>query len=125
MDRVQNPAECHRDSLELPLLRHSLSFIAVNTLDIVMTLALLAQGFAEGNPIANLVIERWGLEGMIAFKFSSVLVVCLISQIIATTRPDTARQVLKLCTAVVLMVVVYSMVLYTAPLSVIFNSLDL
>ena len=117
MGRVQDFAGSLWEGMpELPLLRYSVAFIAVNMLDIVMTMMLLGQGFTEGNPLARMVIDQWGLEGMIAFKFSSVLLVCLISQIIATTRLETARGVLRLTTVMVLAVVTYSMVLYATPL---------
>ena len=58
---------------ELPLERETSWFILVNALDVFMTYILLnLEGFRESNLIANLVLERWGISGMVYFKFGLV-----------------------------------------------------
>jgi hypothetical protein len=98
---------------ELPLESETNFFILANALDVYLTYLLLqTNAFRESNEIANRILNRFGFNGMIAFKFAMVAFVCVVTQIIATKRLKTARFVLYLGIAVVLGVVIYSANLY-------------
>ncbi len=97
----------------LPLQNETTYFIFANVMDIFMTYMLLRYGAIEANPFANFVLVRWGFWGMIGFKLVIVAGVCVIAQIVALTRPKTAKGLLLAGTAVVAAVVVYSMLLFS------------
>ena len=84
-------------------------FILVNTLDVVFTILLLSTGaFHESNPVANMVLQTWGIAGMVYFKFAFVLGIVIIAQYIANREYNTARGLLYFGTSVVGAVVTYS-----------------
>ncbi len=97
----------------LPLETETVWFVLVSALDVFMTYLLIQQpGFTEGNPVAAYFLNRWGIKGMVYFKFFMVAFVAVISQIIARTREETAARLLQFATLVVGGVVVYSLLLY-------------
>jgi hypothetical protein len=97
---------------KLPLQSETCFFILVSALDVYATYLLLARGgHEESNPFARFFFDRWGMDGMIAFKFTSVAVVCVIAQIIARRKLMTARLLLIFLTLLVSAVVVYSLYL--------------
>ena len=98
---------------ELPLQNETTIFLLVNVLDIFVTYILLRFGAMEANPLARFFLVWWGFRGMIAFKLAIVTIVCLISQFIATSRPQTARWLLVTGTTIVSMVVAYSVWLFS------------
>ena len=99
---------------KLPLETETCFFILVNALDVAMTYVLLNHSpeFQESNQIANYFLSRWGFRGVIYFKFALVALVTVIAQIIALTRPSTAKWLLIVGTAIVGSVVVYSAYLW-------------
>jgi hypothetical protein len=79
--------------LDLPEMRfqeHYIWLIFVGSLDIMLTWVILRNGGEEVNPVARLVIDMWGLNGAIAFKFALMLFVIVSCEIIARVRPVTA-----------------------------------
>ena len=79
--------------LELPEMRfqeHYVWLIFVGSLDIMLTWVILRNGGEEVNPVAKLVIDAWGLNGAIAFKFALTLFVIVACEAIARVRPITA-----------------------------------
>lgn len=62
----------------------------------------------EGNPIARWILHRWGMKGMVIFKFIMIGVVCAIAEIVGRQRPELGRNLLRLGTLIVGGVVVYS-----------------
>lgn len=99
---------------ELPLESETTVFILVNVLDFFTTFWMLTtrDHFHESNPIAAWFLQGWGpIKGLLYYKLSLVTVVCLISQIIATRRLETARWLLNFGTFVVSVVVAYSLAL--------------
>lgn len=46
----------------------------------------------ELNPLADQIIERWGVPGKVIYKFSLVLLVILICEIVGRARPATGRR---------------------------------
>lgn len=87
-------------------------FVLVSVLDIVMTNRLFRTGlFQESNPVARFFHDHWGIDGLVYFKMAMVAFVVVLTQVIARKRPATARWILHLATAVVSVVVVYSLLL--------------
>ena len=97
---------------ELPLQNETNFFILANTLDIFMTYVLLRNGAMEANPLANYVLQNWGFNGMIFFKLGIVAFVCVIAQLIALKKIQTARWLLIATSVLVGLVVVYSACLF-------------
>ena len=103
---------------KLPLEHETAMFVLVNMLDFLMTYWMLMNAgeglkFVESNPFAAFFLHRWGpIKGMLFFKLSIVVFVCVISQIIAQRRLETARMLLRVGTLAVACIVVYSAVLY-------------
>lgn len=99
----------------LPLETETCFFILANALDAIMTRVLLNfEQFRESNAIADYVLDRFGMSGMIAFKFIIVTMVVLIAQLIAPRKMHVARYLLIGGTILVSLVVVYSCYLWVA-----------
>lgn len=103
----------------LPLEHETALFVLVSALDLMMTWLLLYRSegapggrIVESNPLANYFLLRWGLKGLVGFKFAVVLFVCLLAQFIALHDVKKAGFVLKIGTLVISAVVVYSFHLY-------------
>lgn len=79
---------------ELPEMRFQELYVwlvFVGSLDIMLTWVILRNGGEEVNPVAKLVIDAWGLNGAIAFKFALTLFVIVACEAIARVRPVTAH----------------------------------
>lgn len=98
---------------KLPLETETCVFILLSAFDVFMTYILLSMdNFIESNGLANMILIRFGFKGMVYFKFSVVLVVVIIAQIIATRRIQTAQRLLYAGSFITLCVVIYSMYLF-------------
>lgn len=94
-------------------------FVLVGALDVFMTYLILrysAEGrtqnvLIEGNPIARWVLHKWGMQGMVIFKFIMIALVATIAEVVGQVRPNVGRGLLILGTLVVGGVVVYSVLL--------------
>lgn len=94
-------------------------FILVGALDVFMTYLILrssAEGrtsnvLIEGNPIARAILVRWGISGMVYFKFGMIAFVVVIAELIGHHRPAAGRGLLRVGTLIVAAVVAYSFVL--------------
>ena len=94
-------------------------FILVGALDVFMTYVILrfsAEGrtqnvMIESNPIAQAILHRWGIKGMVIFKFIMVAFVATIAEVVGRFRPETGRNLSRFGTLVVGGVVVYSFLL--------------
>ena len=94
---------------ELPLERETCWFILVNALDVFMTFILLQlEDFREANFIANYVLTRWGIRGMVYFKFIIVAFITVVAQIAAIKNIKIGRRLLNFGTLVTGFVVMYS-----------------
>ena len=97
---------------KLQLEDECIAFIILNLADVVLTALILGDGDLRGfesNPAANYWITRFGMPGMIAFKFILVASVITICQIISRYRPDLAVKVLTLGCIIVGVVICYSL----------------
>ena len=93
----------------LPLERETCWFILVNALDVFMTFILLnLEDFVEANIVANYVLSRWGVRGMVYFKFAIVAFITVVAQLAAVKKLSTGRWLLNFGTLITGAVVVYS-----------------
>jgi uncharacterized membrane protein len=97
----------------------TLIYVLLSAVDLLATYFLLRQNiqnleFVESNPVARFFLDRWGIKGMIYFKFAMVALVCVVTQVIARRRPRTARLLLWFAIAVMFYVLIYSVRLYQA-----------
>ncbi len=105
---------------QLPLEKETVFFILASALDVFMTYLVLrysADGklqadIVESNPVAAWFFNRWGMKGMVYFKFAVVALVCVIAQVVYRKRPVTASVLLKGATMLVAGVVIYSFFLF-------------
>jgi len=98
-----------------PLLLEELTraFIALNLLDLVITIFLLDDGkFYESNILANYFIIRWGIAGAVTYKIVILLIIVVITQIIAHHKINWARNLLTFGCAIAGAVVIYSTYIY-------------
>jgi hypothetical protein len=103
----------------LPLQREAALFLLVSVLDVMMTYLMLSDVpepdgramFYESNPVARWFLAGWGLNGIVAFKFTMVAVVEVIAQIVALRQLQVGRRLLEFGTLIVALVVIYSMYL--------------
>lgn len=98
----------------LPPLRYPILygwFVFVSSLDIILTWLVLQLGGREVNPVAAAVIAHWDLGGAIAFKFSLMLMVIVLCEVIARQRETTARRLAKWSVAVSAVPPAYTMML--------------
>lgn len=94
-------------------------FVLVGALDVFMTYIILRfshdgqtrHTLVESNPVAAWVLHRWGMRGMVIFKFIMIAVVVTIAEVVGQVRPVVARLLLLGGTLVVGSVVVYSLLL--------------
>ncbi len=118
----ESTARSRRSSLLFGAFFHeseTLIYVLLSAVDLLVTYFLLSQQsenlqFVEANPFARFFLDRWGIKGMIYFKFAMVALVCVVTQIIARWKPMTARLVLWFAIVVMIYVVVYSVKLYRA-----------
>ena len=95
-------------------------FILISALDVFMTYIILRSSaenrtsnvMYESNPVAQWILHRWGMPGMVFFKFGSVAVVCLIAEVVGRRRRHVGRLLLLFGTVVVGGVVIYSLNLF-------------
>lgn len=67
-------------------------YIFFASLDIMLTWVVLHFGGSEVNPLADWVLQRGGLRGMVAFKFGLVLFVIAICEIVGQRNSRAGRR---------------------------------
>jgi hypothetical protein len=96
----------------LPLEHETCLFLLVNLADFVISAWLLhAGGFREANRLALWVLQNWGWRGLLAYKFGLVTVICLLAQVIARHRLETAQRLLSGATLLFALVLAAALVL--------------
>ena len=88
-------------------------FVFFSALDIMLTWAILSRGGREVNPIADQVIQLWGLNGAIVFKFSITVLVVLVCEVVARQRYAMALGLAITSVVVSSIPVFYSLLLLT------------
>lgn len=66
--------------------------ILVSALDVVFTTIILSLGGAEVNAVADYLLQRWNLFGLIALKFGAISVAIVICEVIGRMRYSTGRR---------------------------------
>ena len=71
---------------------HYAWFVLVSALDVMRTWVVLHAGGREVNAIAATVLQRWGLEGMVVFKFALVAFVIGLCEVIGRRNIVAGRR---------------------------------
>ena len=71
---------------------HYTWFVLVSALDLMLTWVILHAGGREANAIAAAVLQRWGLEGMVIFKFALVVFVIALCEVIGRRNLAAGRK---------------------------------
>ncbi|MBL0927710.1 MAG: hypothetical protein IBJ11_08670 [Phycisphaerales bacterium] len=69
------------------------AYIGLSAADVLLTSACFNHGAYEANVVAGLFLRWGGEEGMAMFKFSTVMLVLLICQLVGRERTDVGRGV--------------------------------
>lgn len=85
--------------------------LLVSALDIMLTWVILYKGGLEVNPAANFVIDKYGLEGMIIYKFVLILFFIALCEIVGTLRRSTGQLLARVSVAIGAFPVVWSLFL--------------
>lgn len=75
-------------------------FILASVLDVIVTTLVISIGGYEANPLAGLVIGRFGMHGALMFKFTLMLVVILCCEIIGRRDERIGRSIASFAAAV-------------------------
>ena len=67
-------------------------FVFVSALDLMMTWVVLYLGGREVNVLADYILDRWALTGMVVYKFALVVLVIFICEIVGHYRPRLGRR---------------------------------
>ena len=67
-------------------------FIFVSAMDLMMTWIVLYFGGQEVNVLADYILDRWALTGMVVYKFSLVVFVIFLCEVIGHYRPRLGRR---------------------------------
>ena len=86
-------------------------FVFISALDIMLTWIVLHLGGREANQLANAILYRYGLPGLVVFKFALVILVVLICEWVGRRRPESARLLLSVGIMVTCLPVVLAMML--------------
>jgi hypothetical protein len=85
-------------------------FVFLSPLDVMLTWIVLHWGGSEVNTLANWIIDRWDILGLVAFKFGVVaLVICMI-HVVARLSTSAARHLAEWAVALATVPVVLSLV---------------
>ncbi len=86
-------------------------FVFFSAMDIMLTWAILRRGGREVNPVADQIIDMWGLTGAILFKFSLTMLVVIVCEVVGRKRLVTATWLATTAMIVSAIPVIYSLVL--------------
>jgi hypothetical protein len=109
----EEPGRSRDDASALqPPLRYAnihLLFVIVSSWDLVYTWLILSMGGREVNVIANAVLSYHGYGGMVAFKFTLVVLVVLLCEVIGRRNERTGRRLAIWAAAVTCFPVAFAM----------------
>ena len=87
--------------------------VFLSALDVILTRVILFFGGIEVNPLANWIINTFGVPGMSVFKFSVVVFVILTCEYIGRIRPRTGRNLAIASVLITMMPITWSSMLLT------------
>lgn len=96
-------------------------FVFFAALDILLTYIILSPVIFEDrgrevNAVAEWIIKHYGLPGMVVYKFSLVMLIVCICELVGRLRDHTGRRLAKWCVALTAIPVVVSVVLIVTDL---------
>lgn len=100
------------------LLNHHLRYpsayawlLLFSALDVILTWIIINFGGSEANPVADAVIDEWGLDGMVIYKFVLITVFIVICEAVGALRDTTGRTLSLLSIAIACVPVAWSLFL--------------
>lgn len=90
---------------------HYTWLVLVASLDIFLTYVVLHLGGAEANPLAAKLIYRWGVPGMVVYKFCFIIVAILIAEAIGRRRETTGRKFMEYAIVISAFPVIFALTL--------------
>ena len=97
-------------------------FVFFSAIDVMLTWAIIAHDGEEANPIARFVIAKWELPGAIAFKFSLMIFVIGICEMVGRRNDRAGGRLALVAVIISVLPVVYSLGLLVVVVSA-FNRL--
>jgi hypothetical protein len=88
-------------------------FVLVSALDIMLTWVVLHVGGREANALAERVVYRFGLPGLLVYKFALVILVIGICEYVGRRNREKARKLLSVGIMITCMPVVLALALLT------------
>jgi hypothetical protein len=85
--------------------------VLFSALDVFMTFVILSLGGLEANPVADWILQRFGIAGMTVFKFVLITVVILICEYVGRRDREAARRLTVYGLALTMMPVVFALIL--------------
>lgn len=85
--------------------------LLLSAMDVMLTWTIFYFGGSEINPVADAVIDVWGLNGMIIYKFVLILFFILICEIVGTLKHPTGKALSKMSVLIASVPVVWSLFL--------------
>jgi hypothetical protein len=70
-------------------------FVFLSAMDVMMTWVVLHWGGTELNSVADAVLQRYGLRGMVMFKFALVVVVIVLCEVAGRYKPRAGRRLAR------------------------------
>jgi len=86
-------------------------FVFVSALDIMLTWMVLHAGGFEANVLANNIIWRYGLPGLVTFKFALVIFVICLCEIVGRRKTHSGKVLLTGGIVITCMPVALAMIL--------------
>ena len=83
-------------------------FVFISAVDVILTWFILLLGGREVNVIADAVIASAGLQGILIYKFSLVLLVVMICEVVGRRRSRVGRNLARAAIAITALPVVLS-----------------
>ncbi len=97
-------------SKHLPFQLETLLLIVLSIGDVILTFRLIGGGrHVEANPVAAWVINTWGWQGMVIYKFVLIAFICTLAQVIALYRKSSGMLVMWIAVLAHALVVMYSL----------------
>jgi len=79
---------------------HYVWFVFISALDVMLTWVILFFGGREANHVADFVIGRFGLPGLVMFKFAIVVFVVLLCEIVGRRRHGAGKRLAEWAIAI-------------------------
>jgi hypothetical protein len=90
---------------------HYTWLVLVASLDILLTYVVLHLGGIEANPLAAKVIYRWGVPGMVIYKFIFIIIAILIGEEVGKRNEWKGRKFLEYAIVISAFPVIFALML--------------